>query len=58
MERRPGTTDDWPIGKLIKYALLPRPKDAPPPGRKEWWVRALLSVFFLGVAVAVYLAYQ
>ncbi len=51
------TTDSWPLGKLIKYTLLPRPKTAPPAGRKEYWVRGITSLFFLAVAVAAYFAY-
>jgi len=53
----PGTTDDWPLGRLVKYTLLPRPKDAPRPGRRERWVRASISLVCLAIAVAILLGY-
>lgn len=39
------TTDAWPTGKIIKHIILPKPKDAPPAGKKE---KRLRLMFFVG----------
>jgi len=38
-----GTTDDWPLSKILKCTLLPKPKGSPPMGKKEWVVRGAIA---------------
>ncbi len=44
------TTDDWPLGKIIKHVFLPKPKDAPKAGKKEIAVRVAFAVLFAALA--------
>ena len=44
------TTDSWPIGKIIKHVLLPKPKGSPKAGAKEILVRVLFAGV-IGVSV-------
>lgn len=47
---KPETTDSWPLAKIIKHVFLPKPKDAPKAGKKEWFVRVMIGLTFLFLA--------
>lgn len=44
------TTDSWPLKKILKHILLPKPKDAPKAGVKEICIR--ITLFGIGAAFA------
>lgn len=49
------TTDAWPVTKIVKYILLPKPKDAPRAGMKEKLLRAGMASVFLVFALVWWL---
>lgn len=42
----PATTDEWPWSKILRYALLPKPKGSPKAGKKEIGLRLGIASFF------------
>lgn len=46
------TTDSWPLGKIIKHIILPKPKGSPKAGKKEIIGRVVIGVFFLTLALS------
>lgn len=40
------TTDSWPLGKILKCILLPKPKGSPKAGKKEITLRIAIALFF------------
>ena len=44
------TTDSWPLSKILKHILLPKPKDAPRAGTKEKVIRGMFFLIALGFA--------
>ena len=44
------TTDSWPLSKILKHILLPKPKDSPKAGVKEISIR--ITFFIIGAAFA------
>lgn len=45
----PTNTNDWPLSKLIKHTVLPKPKGSPKAGGKEYAVRAAFGLCVLGL---------
>lgn len=50
------TTDAWPIGKILKYVLLPKPKGSPKAGKKEKKIRYGLAGGFAALALFAYIS--
>lgn len=48
------TTDSWSFGKVLKYALLPKPKGSPKAGKKEIVLRLVMAVFFGVIALQLF----
>jgi hypothetical protein len=43
MGNRSETTDTWPLYRIVKYVLLPKPARSLRAGRKEWTVRVSIA---------------
>lgn len=50
------TTDSWPLGKIFKHILLPKPKGSPKAGKKEIALRVGFATTFGVIFLVTYLA--
>lgn len=47
VDATPETTDAWPMSKILKCVIMPKPRGAPKAGNKEIAMRVGLGVLFL-----------
>lgn len=45
----PINTNSWPLAKLIKHTVFPKPKGSPKAGPKEYAVRGVFALSLLGL---------
>lgn len=50
-EKADQTTDAWPIGRILKHVIFPKPKGSPKAGRKEIALRVTVGLVIGGIAL-------
>jgi hypothetical protein len=54
MGNRSEATDTWPLYRIVKYVLLPKPAGSPRAGWKEWTVRVSIASAAAGIGFVLW----